>query len=637
MVENHLIMKKILLVTLLALGQCLYAQLNPNTCENAYSLCGALGAPFANSVNSGAADPASALSFGCLNTQPNAVWFYLSVNQGGNLNFYIEQSEDILFSQNFLDVDFICWGPFSTTDGICGPQNLTPANEVSCSYSTSATENVPIYNAPSDSYYIIMVTNFSNREGYIRITDTNTGNNNAQINCSGIELNAFLDVNGNSIQDDGEVNFPYGDFVYDVNGGTAHNVTNFNGTYSIYDENLTNIYNLSYQLPGQYTGYYSSSATYINVNPQPGSSLITYNFPITVVQSFQDVSVNIIPGFPPVPGFTYAIRIIYTNTGSEVIADGTISFTNDSGYTIESVSEAGAVTSAAGFTFNFSNLLPLETREIEVVMNVPLIPDVALGDEVSCTVVATSANDAVAANNTYVDTQVVVGSYDPNDITESRGREIEITNFNDEDYLYYTIRFQNTGTAPALNARIENLLGNRIDHSTVEMLRASHNFVLEREDNHLTWTFNQIRLPAAETNEVASHGYVYFRVKPAAGYAVGDIIPNSADIYFDFNPAIVTNTFESEFVEVLGAANYNADSFILYPNPAKNAVHIQPAKNSAAILSVKIHDLTGKTIYTSKTSVGEITINTSAFAAGTYFVEVVNSANAKTVKKLIIE
>ena len=69
-----------------------------------------------------------------------------------------------------------------------------------------------------------MVTNFSNQPGYIRISDV--GTSQGAIDCTGIRLNAFLDTNANGVQDNGETNFPLGQFQYEMNGnGTVHNVT----------------------------------------------------------------------------------------------------------------------------------------------------------------------------------------------------------------------------------------------------------------------------------------------------------------------------------------------------------------------------------------------------------------------------
>jgi len=366
--------------------------------------------------------------------------------------------------------------------------------------------------------------------------------------------------------------------------------------------------------------------------------VMTYNFPVTITQPYNDVSVNIVPGNSAIPGFINSNYILYTNEGTELINSGTISYTSSPNFEITNISTPGAVINPAGFDIVFYNLRPFETRVIEVSTQVPVIPNVALGDEFITTVNITCDNDNNANNNSAQNTQQIVGSYDPNDITESRGREIEINTFNDADYLYYTIRFQNTGTAPAYTVRVENLLGSQFDYSTLQMLHASHIYTLDREDNHLSWKFNNILLTAEEDNEPASHGYIYFRVKPLPGYQVGDIIPNSADIYFDFNPAIVTNTFETEFVDAaLSIKEVTDNSFKLYPNPAKTLVNITASTNVGIIATVKIYDLTGKTIYTSKANAASLAIDSSAFASGNYFVEVVSSANAKTVKKLLIE
>ncbi|MXN91553.1 T9SS type A sorting domain-containing protein [Flavobacterium sp. Sd200] len=631
-------MKKVLLILIL-FGQFCYAQDTASSCENAYSLCGSIGTPFMNTINNPPAATPQDPTFGCLVTTPNPSWFYLPVSQSGNLEFLIEQDMDLDFSTTrSIDVDFICWGPFDSTTNICGPQNLNSGAIVDCSYSPMWSETVNIPNATAGSYYLLMVTNFSNLSGYIRITDMSPAGQGA-LSCSGLKMQAFLDSNSNGVQDEGEIDFLYGNFVYETNNsGNPHSVTSLSGIHTIYDENLANSYDLSYAIPQQYAEYYSSATTYQDINPQPAGSVETFQFPITIEQSFTDLRVNIIPGTPPVPGFEYTIYVAYTNLGTLNIPTGTINYTNQSGFQVSYVSESGALISGSGFSYTFADLAPFETRIITVNIQVPVIPDIALGDEVINTVTGTVENDSVPENNTYEITEIVVGSYDPNDITESRGREIMINDFNDSDYLYYTIRFQNTGTAPAINARIENLLGNDFDYSTVEMLHSSHDFILDRNNNQLTWNFSQILLPAEQDNEPASHGYVYFRVKPLPGYEAGDIIPNTAEIYFDFNPAIVTNTFESEFVDnVAGNKPFAVTGFSLYPNPAKSNVNILPQGNNA-IATVKISDLTGKTIYTLKnTTTGVLTINTTGFASGTYFVEITGSNGITTVKKLFVE
>ena len=72
---------------------------------------------------------------------------------------------------------------------------------------------------------------------------------------------------------------------------------------------------------------------------------------------------------------------------------------------------------------------------------------------------------------------------------------------------------------------------------------------MRKINNKLIWNFYDINLPPTISDPILSHGFVQFKVKPVSGFSVGTIIPNTADIYFDYNPAIVTNTFETDFVE----------------------------------------------------------------------------------------
>ena len=64
---------------------------------------------FPSASGSGDADPGSADGYGCLGSEPNPAWFYLQIDQGGNLVFDLSQ---VNTAGNPIDVDFIVWGPF---------------------------------------------------------------------------------------------------------------------------------------------------------------------------------------------------------------------------------------------------------------------------------------------------------------------------------------------------------------------------------------------------------------------------------------------------------------------------------------------------------------------------------------------
>jgi len=632
-VTNYYIMKKYLLSILLLISAGLTAQNNATTCAEANSLCGALGEPFINTIDASPAFP-NYDSFGCLGSEPNPYFFYLPVSQSGELFFLIEQHN---LSGALIDVDFACMGPFTDLTEACEIQDGSLI--VGCSFSASATEYLHIPNAQVGEYYLLMVTNFSNQPGYITILpgDGSTG----AIDCSGINLNAFLDSNANGTQDTGEMGFPAGSFIYEATGsGNPHVVTSSDGGYTIYDENLTNTYDVSFAVAPEVTAFYSvATPSYSSVPVASGSAIATYNFPVTITQAYEDVAVYVIPTSPPIPGFNYTNVLVYSNIGNQPIVSGTVSFIKDPLSNIVSVSDPAAVTTTTGFDISFTNLQPFETHMVTVTMDVPVIPTVNLDDTLATSATITPlANDLTPDNNASSNVQIVVGSYDPNDKMESRGRYIPINEFSNEDYLYYTVRFQNTGTAPAFNVRIEDLLDSQLDPESIQMIRASHDFTLEKTGNQLVWKFDDIMLPQDEADEPGSHGFVYFRVKPMPGFAVGDIIPNTADIYFDFNPAIVTNTFTTEFVSQLGTPEFAPAGFVMYPNPANSSVTLTMQDNGENIKSVKVYDITGKVIFNrTDLAANTMTLDVTPFGVGAYFVELVNNLNIKVVKKLLVK
>ncbi|MFY0483065.1 fibronectin type III domain-containing protein, partial [Flavobacterium sp. PLA-1-15] len=171
-----------------------------STCETAEPFCVTETTPliFPNSLQ-----VPSAGHVACLNTTPNPTYYYLQVQNSGNLVFNIRQSTD---QNNFpaqgapgIDVDFVAWGPFDSPEacdeivlGPCTPacpnntgnpdfyfNNLDNSNVVDCSYDAAVTENFTIQNAVAGQYYILLLTNFNGQPGYIRLSQTNSGQPNS--------------------------------------------------------------------------------------------------------------------------------------------------------------------------------------------------------------------------------------------------------------------------------------------------------------------------------------------------------------------------------------------------------------------------------------------------------------------------
>jgi uncharacterized repeat protein (TIGR01451 family) len=139
----------------------------------------------------------------------------------------------------------------------------------------------------------------------------------------------------------------------------------------------------------------------------------------------------------------------------------------------------------------------------------------------------------------------ITDSFDPNDklVSPVGVNDQHLTAFGQE--LEYTIRFQNTGNDYAYRVVVADTLSDKLDLGTLRVTGASHPYrftVSGKGRPVLTWTFNDINLPDSARDEVGSNGFVRFTVLPVAGQPEGTRIENYADIFFDYNPPVRTNT-----------------------------------------------------------------------------------------------
>ena len=142
-----------------------------------------------------------------------------------------------------------------------------------------------------------------------------------------------------------------------------------------------------------------------------------------------------------------------------------------------------------------------------------------------------------------IDCQEVIAAYDPNDKRAFPEGYSEQHFIEPNTSIEYNIRFQNTGTDTAFTVRIEDRLSTLLDETSIEAGASSHPYRMEvQEDGLLIFHFENIMLPDSNVNEVASHGFVQFRAQQKPDNQLGMMIENTAEIYFDFNEEIVTNT-----------------------------------------------------------------------------------------------
>ena len=159
----------IVLIFFFSASQFIFSQSGgANLCDISEPLCASNEFSYPNTFNAGNAEFGP--DYGCLLSQPNPAWFYLFIDQSGDIVLQIEQST-VLGGSPDLDVDYIIYGPFSNSNSACNSE-LTGSSTIDCSYLPDFVEVVNVPNAVAGEYYILLITNFSDDPGFISVTQT---------------------------------------------------------------------------------------------------------------------------------------------------------------------------------------------------------------------------------------------------------------------------------------------------------------------------------------------------------------------------------------------------------------------------------------------------------------------------------
>ncbi len=147
----------------------------------------------------------------------------------------------------------------------------------------------------------------------------------------------------------------------------------------------------------------------------------------------------------------------------------------------------------------------------------------------------------------------ITDSFDPND------KLVRPAGVTAEHYtptgaaLSYTVRFQNTGNDYAYKVVVVDTLAAELDLSTLQMGAVSHPYkftVSGKGRPVLAWTFDNIMLPDSTRDQAGSNGFIQFSIKPLADLPAKALVENFADIFFDYNPPIRTNTVFNRIYDV---------------------------------------------------------------------------------------
>lgn len=304
---------------------------------------------------------------------------------------------------------------------------------------------------------------------------------------------------------------------------------------------------------------------------------------------------------------------------------GTLHFTLDSLLTINSVFPNPDTIIGDNLIWNLDSI-NFDSGHFNIELDVKTSLLAQISDTVDLIVkVLPFLNDLDTTNNTRLYRRQIINSYDPND------KQVNPVGACAENYvlknqaLTYTLRFQNTGNAEAINIFLLDSISPFLDISTLKILGKSHEPMITEilPGNVLKFSFDDIYLPDSTSNESESHGYVIFEISPQSGLPDGTVIENKAEIYFDFNPAIITNSVSVTLQNTIPICNTlsiervnTSRAALVYPNPTSKFLQI--SEDFKHIHSVEILGTDGQLL--KRVNIVNNSISVESLPAGIYFI-----------------
>jgi uncharacterized repeat protein (TIGR01451 family) len=444
----------------------------------------------------------------------------------------------------------------------------------------------------------------------------------------------YFDANNNGVMDAGES----GNDNATVYIGPHFVSTDATGFYTW--TGPAGSYTVSYSPYSYYTAYVVVPLSIFANATTAGSVYANNNFGLQVSTAACDVATKIIANTTVTAGYPAWYDVYVENYGTNV-ASGTMTFFYDPsltyGYSIPNASSVNTTNNVV--TFTYTGLQPGQYEDFYVYFTAN--NSVAIGQ--STFELATATDNCIESNlsnNTDTIHQNATGSWDPNfkGVTPSgQGAQGLITA---TQPLRYTIGFQNTGTAPAVNVVLQDNIPSTLNISTLKVIGASHpNYAIQIDGRMLVCKFSQIMLPDSAASEQASHGYLSFEIAPAQGIADGIQIQNTASIFFDYNAAVVTNTTLNTVDNALSIRDIADHATItVVPNPLHDYTTISVSGIDMTDATLEVYDVMGQKVSVSTQAVnGVFHLDRGAMSAGIYSYSIKQNDKAIGTGKLVVE
>ncbi len=407
-----------------------------------------------------------------------------------------------------------------------------------------------------------------------------------------------------------------------IEGGSGNTATfsNLSGDFSLYTAPAMGVT----VVPELETGYFTFSPANHTFAAAPAGSVLAADFCLIPNGIHTDVQIDIVPLDQARPGSDAHYKLIYSNKGTQAISGRITLAYHAQGLNMLAAAPVAVPALPGIANWDFNALAPFESREISVTMNIGSASDT--NEPLSLTAqIHTNSPDETPQDNIKSLQQPIVYAVVPNEKLVTQGEYI--TSGQLDEFLNYTIRFQNTGNYTVQNVVINDFVEPTLDVATLQTTTASHPYRATLKNDKLEIFFENINLPPASENESASHGFATFKIKPKTSVSIGDVIQNTAEIYFDFNAPIVTNTVTTTVMETLWRTPFKGVLFSIYPNPTAGLLHIE---SQTPIEFVAIFNPLGQNVLNTSHTV----IDTTGWASGLYTIKA-GTSEKMTVQKFL--
>ncbi|MBP6574577.1 MAG: T9SS type A sorting domain-containing protein [Flavobacteriales bacterium] len=443
--------------------------------------------------------------------------------------------------------------------------------------------------------------------------------------CNSVSGTVFVDTDDDCLQSGGEIGVPYTVLRMDPIGELA--ITGPNGSYYA-------------TLPdGNYT-LTQLDTTLIAFCPQPQPFPFTIagaNVVMHIADSSTapfDLSIAAVSGVAR-PGFNQNVWATISNESGYASGPITVTIALDPEVVYTTATPTPSSVAGNVLTWNLPFLPGFGAYQFHVVgvVTASLLETVTHVFDMSNTL-----TESTLANNTFTSARTVTGSYDPNDKTAFTSSGVSTTEYliAQDEYIDYVIRFQNTGTDTAFTVVVTDTLAEELDMSSFQQGVASHPFTVAFKPGRVVeWRFENILLADSNTNEPASHGLVSFRIQPELPLLPGTLLENEADIFFDFNAPVRTNTSTLLASSGMGANDAQAQhAFVVFPNPASDQMTV--VTNGFTAKFVRILSADGRSVQHQQATSDRVEVNIVALNAGAYIVEVVATDGTTYRQRVIV-